>query len=197
MLFGRLVFRGMYHPAIAACAYYFGPFWATGQPIRPSSRRAETRLRFPVALCLLSTSPPSLRRPFLLIGRVLSSYSTDSLPFFAKETRAGSASDCGQSRAHDRDHVGTFTRLAQFTPCESHMNSWTGDRSARSHVHEPPHSNGRVRLSSVNDMRICQLPPHLRYRAQGASPGMGVACASAGTASIAIVIPGLGAVVFI
>ena len=79
--------------AIAACAYYFGPFGPTGQPDPTIIQTAPKPDYFFLWLyALLSLLPPSLETPFLLIGPALAIIGLILFRFFpAKEKRAGSA----------------------------------------------------------------------------------------------------------
>jgi hypothetical protein len=79
--------------AIAACAYYFGPFGPTGEPDPTIIQTAPKPDYFFLWLyALLSLLPPSLETPFLLIGPVLVIVGLILLPFLSgKEKRAGSA----------------------------------------------------------------------------------------------------------
>jgi ubiquinol-cytochrome c reductase cytochrome b subunit len=101
--------------AIAACAYYFGPFGPTGQP----------------------DPTPSLETPFLLICPPLVIIGLILLPFLSGE---------GEKSWKRRPiavitvlmiaiTLGTFTRLAQFTPWSPHMNAWSGDPVPERYIH--------------------------------------------------------------
>src|SRR5258708_6491503 len=114
--------------AIAACAYYFGPFGPTGQP-DPTIIQPAPKLYF-FFLCLyalLSFLPQSLEPPFFLIGPPLVIIGLILLPFLSGE---------GEKSWKRRPiavvtvlmiaiTLGTFTRLAQFTPWRPHINAWS------------------------------------------------------------------------
>jgi len=116
--------------AIAACAFYFGPFGPTGQP-DPTIIQTAPRpdFFFLWLFALLSLLPPSLETPFLLIGPALVILGLILLPFLSGE---------GEKSWKRRPiavlvvlltaiALGTFTRLAQFAPWSPHMNAWSGD----------------------------------------------------------------------
>jgi ubiquinol-cytochrome c reductase cytochrome b subunit len=80
------VFSGVILLAIAACAYYFGPFGPTGQP---DPRVIQTAPRpdffFLWLYALLSLLPPALETPVLLIGPAIVLIGLLALPFVAGE----------------------------------------------------------------------------------------------------------------
>jgi ubiquinol-cytochrome c reductase cytochrome b subunit len=116
--------------AIAACAYYFGPFGPTGQPDPTIIQTAPKPDYFFLWLyALLSLLPPSLETPFLLICPPLVIIGLILLPFLSGE---------GEKSWKRRPiavvtvlmiaiTLGTFTRMAQFVPWSPHMNAWSGD----------------------------------------------------------------------
>ena len=116
--------------AIAACAFYFGPFGPTGQPDPTIIQTAPKPDYFFLWLyALLSLLPPSLETPFLLIVPPLVIIGLILLPFLSGE---------GEKSWKRRPiavitvlmiaiTLGTFTHLAQFTPWSPHMNAWSGD----------------------------------------------------------------------
>ena len=116
--------------AIAACAFYFGPFGPTGQPDPTIIQTAPKPDYFFLWLyALLSLLPPSLETPFLLIGPPVAIVALILLPFLSGE---------GEKSWKRRPIavlavlliaiiLGTFTRLAQFAPWSPHMNAWSGD----------------------------------------------------------------------
>jgi ubiquinol-cytochrome c reductase cytochrome b subunit len=124
--------------AIAACAYYFGPFGPTGQPDPTIIQTAPKPDYFFLWLyALLSLLPPSLETPFLLIGPALVILGLILLPFLSGE---------GEKSWKRRPiavvtvlmiavTLGTFTRLAQFTPWSPHMNAWSGDPVPDHYIH--------------------------------------------------------------
>jgi ubiquinol-cytochrome c reductase cytochrome b subunit len=116
--------------AIAACAFYFGPFGPTGQPDPTIIQTAPKPDYFFLWLyALLSLLPPSMETPFLLIGPAVAVLVLILLPFLSGE---------GEKSWKRRPIavltvlliavvLGTFTRLAQFAPWSPHMNAWSGD----------------------------------------------------------------------
>lgn len=124
--------------AIAACALYFGPFGPTGQPDPTIIQTAPKPDYFFLWLyALLSLLPPSLETPFLLIGPVLVIIGLILLPFLSGE---------GEKSWKRRPiavvtvlmiaiTLGTFTRLAQFTPWSPHMSAWSGDPVPNRYIH--------------------------------------------------------------
>jgi ubiquinol-cytochrome c reductase cytochrome b subunit len=124
--------------AIAACAYYFGPFGPTGQPDPTIIQTAPKPDYFFLWLyALLSLLPPSLETPFLLIGPVLVIIGLLLLPFLSGE---------GEKSWKRRPiavitvlmiaiTLGTFTRMAQIAPWSPHMNAWSGDPVPDRYIH--------------------------------------------------------------
>ena len=124
--------------AIAACAYYFGPFGPTGQPDPTIIQTAPKPDYFFLWLyALLSLLPPSLETPFLLICPPLVILGLILLPFLSGE---------GEKSWKRRPiavvtvlliaiTLGTFTRLAQFVPWSPHMNAWSGDPVPDRYIH--------------------------------------------------------------
>jgi len=125
-----LFFAGFIILAIAACAFYFGPFGPTGQPDPTIIQTAPKPDYFFLWLyALLSLLPPAMETPFLLIGPPLAILALILLPFLSGE---------GEKSWKRRPiavltvlliaiTLGTFTRLAQFAPWSPHMNAWSGD----------------------------------------------------------------------
>ena len=124
--------------AIAACAFYFGPFGPTGQPDPTIIQTAPKPDYFFLWLyALLSLLPPSMETPFLLIGPPLAIVALILLPFLSGE---------GEKSWKRRPIavltvlliaiiLGTFTRLAQFAPWSPRMNAWSGDPVPDRFVH--------------------------------------------------------------
>jgi ubiquinol-cytochrome c reductase cytochrome b subunit len=116
--------------AVAACAFYFGPFGPSGQPDPTIIQTAPKPDYFFLWLyALLSLLPPSLETPFLLIAPVLAILGLILLPFLSGE---------GEKSWKRRPiavltvllvaiTLGTFTRMAQFAPWSPQMNAWSGD----------------------------------------------------------------------
>ena len=124
--------------AVAACAFYFGPFGPTGQPDPTIIQTAPKPDYFFLWLyALLSLLPPSLETPFLLIVPPLVILGLILLPFLSGE---------GEKSWKRRPiavvtvlliaiTLGTFTRMAQFTPWSPHMNAWSGDPVPDRYIH--------------------------------------------------------------
>ena len=124
--------------AIAACAFYFGPFGPTGQPDPTIIQTAPKPDYFFLWLyALLSLLPPSMETPFLLIAPPLIILTLILLPFLSGE---------GEKSWKRRPiavltvlliaiTLGTFTRLAQFAPWSPQMNAWSGDPVPDRFVH--------------------------------------------------------------
>jgi ubiquinol-cytochrome c reductase cytochrome b subunit len=123
-----VVFSGVILLAVAACAYYFGPFGPTGQP---DPRIIQTAPRpdffFLWLYALLSLLPPQLETPVLLIGPVIALIFLLGLPFFAGE---------GEKSWKRRPIavlsilltaviLGTFTNLASHAPWSPVMDAST------------------------------------------------------------------------
>jgi ubiquinol-cytochrome c reductase cytochrome b subunit len=116
--------------AVAACAWYFGPFGPTGRPDPTIIQTAPRPDYFFLWLyALLSLLPPSLETPALLIGPVLVILALILLPFISAE---------GEKSWRRRPiavltvlltavALGTLTHLSGFTPWSPHMNAWSGD----------------------------------------------------------------------
>ena len=93
--------------AVAACAFYFGPFGPTGQPDPTIIQTAPKPDYFFLWLyALLSLLPPSLETPFLLICPPLVILGLILLPFLSGEgeKKLEAPADCGGYRADDRHH---------------------------------------------------------------------------------------------
>src|SRR5579872_4912103 len=116
--------------AVAACAFYFGPFGPTGQPDPTIIQTAPKPDYFFLWLyALLSLLPPSLETPALLVGPVVVIVGLLLLPFLSGE---------GEKSWKRRPiavltvlliaiTLGTFTHLAGFTPWSPHMNAWSAE----------------------------------------------------------------------
>jgi ubiquinol-cytochrome c reductase cytochrome b subunit len=116
--------------AVAACAWYFGPFGPTGRPDPTIIQTVPKPDYFFLWLyALLSLLPPSLETPALLIGPVIAILALLLLPFLSGE---------GEKSWRRRPIavltvmllaivLGTFTHLSGFTPWSPHMNAWSGD----------------------------------------------------------------------
>jgi ubiquinol-cytochrome c reductase cytochrome b subunit len=121
-------FSGVILLAIAACAFYFGPFGPSG---RPDPRIIHTAPRpdffFLWLYALLSLLPPALETPVLLIGPAIALMVLLGLPFFA-----------GEGEKHWKRRpiavlsilltavaLGTFTNLAIHTPWSPVMDAST------------------------------------------------------------------------
>jgi ubiquinol-cytochrome c reductase cytochrome b subunit len=122
------VFSGLILLAIAACAFYFGPFGPSGQP---DPRVIQTAPRpdyfFLWLYALLSLLPPELETPVLLIGPAIALVVLLGLPFFSGE---------GEKHWKRRPiavltillvavSLGTFTNMADHTPWSPVMDAST------------------------------------------------------------------------
>src|SRR5207245_6375284 len=133
-----IVFSGFILLAIAACAFYFGPFGPSGQPDPTIIQTAPKPDYFFLWLyALLSLLPPSMETPFLLIVPPVAIIALILLPFLSGE---------GEKSWKRRPiavltvlliaiTLGTFTRMAQFAPWSPHMNAWSGDPVPDRFVH--------------------------------------------------------------
>jgi ubiquinol-cytochrome c reductase cytochrome b subunit len=124
--------------AVAACAFYFGPFGPTGQPDPTIIQTAPKPDYFFLWLYgVLSFLPPSLETPFLLIVPPVAILALILLPFLSGE---------GEKSWKRRPIavltvllmaivLGTFTRLAQFAPWSPRMSAWSGDPVPAQFIH--------------------------------------------------------------
>jgi ubiquinol-cytochrome c reductase cytochrome b subunit len=123
------VFSGVILLAIAACAWYFGPFGPSGQP-DPAIIQTVPRpdFFFLWLFALLALLPPALETPLLLIGPVIALIVVLALPFVSGE---------GEKSWKRRPvavmtvlvvavALGTFTNLATYSPWSPVMNAWSG-----------------------------------------------------------------------
>jgi len=125
--------------AVAACAFFFGPFGPTGRPDPTIIQTVPKPDYFFLWLyALLSLLPPSLETPVLLIGPVVVITGLLLLPFLSGE---------GEKSWKRRPiavltvsliaiMLGTFTHLAGFTPWSPHMNAWSGDPVPDRYIHD-------------------------------------------------------------
>ena len=116
--------------AVAACAWYFGPFGPTGRPDPTIIQTVPKPDYFFLWLyALLSLLPPSMETPALLIGPVVVIGFLILLPFLSGE---------GEKSWRRRPiavltillvaiSLSTLTHLSGFTPWSPHMNAWSGD----------------------------------------------------------------------
>lgn len=124
-----LVFAGCILLAVAFCAIVFGPFGPSGQP-DPTIIQTVPRpdFFFLWLYALLSLLPPQLETPFLLVAPLIGIGVLLLLPFVAGE---------GEKSWRRRPiavltvlllavALGTFTRLASYTPWSPKMNAWSG-----------------------------------------------------------------------
>ena len=124
--------------AVAACAFYFGPFGPTGRPDPTVIQTVPKPDYFFLWLyALLSLLPPSLETPALLIGPVVVIAGLLLLPFLSDE---------GEKSWKRRPiavltvmliaiTLGTFTHLAGYTPWSPHMNAWSSDPVPDGYIH--------------------------------------------------------------
>jgi ubiquinol-cytochrome c reductase cytochrome b subunit len=125
-----MFFAGLMLLAVAACAFYFGPFGPTGRPDPTIIQTVPKPDFFFLWLyALLSLLPPSLETFAVLIGPVVVILGLLLLPFLSGE---------GEKSWRRRPiavlsvlliaiTLGTFTRMAQVAPWSPHMNAWSGD----------------------------------------------------------------------
>jgi ubiquinol-cytochrome c reductase cytochrome b subunit len=124
-----LIFAGCILLAVALCAVVFGPFGPSGQP-DPTIIETVPRpdFFFLWLYALLSLLPPQLETPFLLIAPVIGIAALLLLPFLAGE---------GEKSWRRRPiavltvllaavTLGTFTKLASYTPWSPKMSAWSG-----------------------------------------------------------------------
>jgi ubiquinol-cytochrome c reductase cytochrome b subunit len=134
-----MFFAGFIILAVAACAFFFGPFGPTGRPDPTIIQTVPKPDYFFLWLyALLSLLPPSLETPVLLIGPVVAIAGLLLLPFLSGE---------GEKSWKRRPiavltvsliaiMLGTFTHLAGFTPWSPHMNAWSGDPVPDRYIHD-------------------------------------------------------------
>src|SRR3989475_615677 len=150
-----LIFAGCVLLAVALCAVIFGPFGPTGQP-DPTIIQTVPRpdFFFLWLYALLSLLPPQLETPFLLIAPVIGIGVLLLLPFLSGE---------GEKSWRRRPIavltvlllaviLGTFTKLATYTPWSPQMNAWSGAPvPARSNqtMTEPPPPDRRPPMPSL------------------------------------------------
>jgi ubiquinol-cytochrome c reductase cytochrome b subunit len=125
-----LLFSAFILLAIAACAAYFGPFGPSGPPDPTIIQTAPRPDFFFLWLyAVLSFLPPAMETPALLIGPVVILAALLALPFVFGE---------GEKSWKRRPvavltillvavALGTFTRLAQYTPWSPVMDAWSSD----------------------------------------------------------------------
>jgi len=116
--------------AVAACAWFFGPFGPTGRPDPTIIQTAPRPDYFFLWLyALLSLLPPSLETPALLVGPVVVIVALILLPFVSGE---------GEKSWRRRPiavltvllvavALGTLTHLSGSTPWSPHMDAWSGE----------------------------------------------------------------------
>ena len=169
-----LFFAGFIILAVAACAFYFGPFGPTGQPDPTIIQTAPKPDYFFLWLyALLSLLPPSMETPFLLIGPPIAILALILLPFLSGE---------GEKSWKRRPiavltvlliaiTLGTFTRMAQFAPWSPQMNAWSGDPVPDRFVHRH-NRTGAPGRAGVSGKAVPQLPLPWRNRwTEGPVPG--------------------------
>src|ERR1700737_439865 len=126
----RHVLCRVHHSCNRCMRSLFGPFWPPG-PARPQiiPTAPKPDYFFLWLYALLSLLPPSLETPFLLIGPPLAILGLILLPFLS-----GEGEKSWKRRAMAvvtllmiAITLGTFTRMAQFTPWSPHMNAWSSD----------------------------------------------------------------------
>jgi ubiquinol-cytochrome c reductase cytochrome b subunit len=124
-----LIFAGCILLAVALCAIVFGPFGPSGQPDPTIIQTVPKPDFFFLWLyALLSLLPPQLETPVLLIAPVIGIGLLLLLPFLSGE---------GEKSWRRRPiavltvllaavTLGTFTKLASYTPWSPKMNAWSG-----------------------------------------------------------------------
>jgi len=124
-----LFFAAIVVLAVAACAFWFGPFGPSGKPDPTIIQTVPKPDYFFLWLyALLSLLPPSLETPILLIGPVLVIIGLLVLPFLSGE---------GEKSWKRRPiavltvmliavTLGTFTHLAGYAPWSPQMYAWSG-----------------------------------------------------------------------
>ena len=103
-----LFFAGFIILAVAACAFYFGPFGPTGQPDPTIIQTAPKPDYFFLWLyALLSLLPPSMETPFLLIVPPVAIIALIllALSFRRRRKKLEAAADCGSHGAADCHHA--------------------------------------------------------------------------------------------
>jgi ubiquinol-cytochrome c reductase cytochrome b subunit len=125
-----MIFAACVLAAVAGCALVFGPFGPTGEPDPTIIQTVPKPDYFFLWLyALLSLLPPELETPALLIGPVIAIAGLILLPFLSGE---------GEKSWRRRPiavltvlliavTLGTFTRLAQYTPWSPKMSAWSGE----------------------------------------------------------------------
>ncbi len=134
-----LIFAGCILLAVAFCAVILGPFGPTGQP-DPTIIQTVPRpdFFFLWLYALLSLLPPQLETPFLLIAPVIGIGVLLLLPFLSGE---------GEKSWRRRPIavltvlllaviLGTFTKLATYTPWSPQMNAWSGSPVPERYLHD-------------------------------------------------------------
>jgi len=133
-----LIFAACVLAAVAGCALVFGPFGPTGEPDPTIIQTVPKPDYFFLWLyALLSLLPPALETPALLIGPVIAIGALILLPFLSGE---------GEKSWRRRPiavltvlliavTLGTFTRLAQYTPWSPKMSAWSGEPVPQQFLH--------------------------------------------------------------
>jgi ubiquinol-cytochrome c reductase cytochrome b subunit len=125
-----ILFSGFVLLAIAACAYFLGPFGPSGEP-DPTIIQTAPRpdVFFLWLYALLSFLPPGAETPLLLVAPPLIVLVLIALPFLAGE---------GEKSWRRRPvavlmvlilavSLGTLTQLGTYTPWSPVMDAWSGD----------------------------------------------------------------------
>jgi len=133
-----MIFAACVLAAVALCAVVFGPFGPSGQPDPTIIQTVPKPDFFFLWLyALLSLLPPALETPFLLIAPVIGIAVLLLLPFVSGE---------GEKSWRRRPIavltvlllaviLGTFTRLATYTPWSPVMNAWSGSPVPVEYLH--------------------------------------------------------------
>ena len=163
--------------AIMACAAYFGPFGPSGYPDPTIVQTIPKPDFFFLWLyAMLALLPPAMETPVLLIGPVIVIGFLILLPFLSGE---------GEKSWRRRPvavltlllvavSLGTFTKLATYSPWSPVMNAWSGDHVPVAFLNgrTPAGTPGSAGLSG---QAVPQLPLDWRRRRQARS-GSGFGC---------------------
>ena len=171
--------------AVAACAFYFGPFGPTGQPDPTIIQTVPKPDYFFLWLyALLSLLPPSLETPALLIGPVLVILGLLLLPVPLRRRRKelAAAAHRGPDRAADRDHSRDLYASRRVRALESAHERL--ERRSRAGAIPARHDRaGAARRARLSGQAVPQLPfPRRKRRAARSGPGQRCRAAHAGPA---------------
>jgi len=123
-----IVFSGIVLVAVAACAFFIGPFGPGGQP-DPTIIQVAPRpdFFFLWLYATLSYLPPSYETPVLLIGPALVVLGLIAVPFLAERARRAGSADRSRHGGHSRrGRVGVPDAPRSSHAVESEMDAWSG-----------------------------------------------------------------------